>query len=293
MSDYIIATSSTSDLTRDYLDEHQIPFISYSYTIGETVYEDDCRESSRAAVYQRMRRGDTLKTSMINEYAYYEFFKGLLSRGKDVIYLDMSVKMSTSFANAAAAADKVRAEYPDQRFYVMDTRCISGGLGLLVQSMVERKEQGMGFDEVIAWGEAHKLKIAHRFTVDDLKWLRAGGRVSNISAILGTMLSIKPVLYVPDAGTLDAIEKARGRKSAIKSILDGIKRDFSQVDPAGHEVHLLHADCLQDAETLRDGIKAAFPQIGPITITSLGVVIGAHTGPGLLTAFYYCGGRQK
>ena len=151
----------------------------------------------------------------------------------------------------------------------------------------------MSFDDVIAWGEANKLKIAHRFTVDDLKWLRAGGRVSNISAILGTMLSIKPVLYVPDAGTLDAIEKARGRKSALKSILDGVKRDLTACGAQGHEVHILHADCLTDAEWLRDNLKAAFPDIGEITISNLGVVIGAHTGPGLLTAFYYCNGRQK
>ncbi|MBR0464726.1 MAG: DegV family protein [Clostridia bacterium] len=293
MSDYIIATSSTSDLTRDYLEAHQIPFISYTYTVGGKEMTDDCREASREAVYRGMRKGDILKTSMINEYAYETFFEDLLSRGKDVIFLDMSVKMSISYANSQRAAEKVRAAHPDRHFYVMDTRCISGGLGLLVQSMVERMEQGMSFDDVIAWGEANKLKIAHRFTVDDLKWLRAGGRVSNISAILGTMLSIKPVLYVPDAGTLDAIEKARGRKSALKSILDGVKRDLTACGAQGHEVHILHADCLTDAEWLRDNLKAAFPDIGEITISNLGVVIGAHTGPGLLTAFYYCNGRQK
>ena len=293
MSDYIIATSSTADLTREYLDEHAIPFLSYTYTVGDRVCEDDCRESSRAAVYRGMRAGDTLKTSMINEYTYYEFFTKLLGEGRDVIYLDMSVKMSTSYANSISAAEKARAEFPDRKLYVMDTRCISGGLGMLVQSMVDLKEKGQSFDEVIAWGEEHKLKIAHRFTVDDLKWLRAGGRVSNISAILGTMLSIKPVLYVPDAGTLDAIEKARGRKSALKSILDGVKRDMAQVDPTGRDVLILHADCLADAETVRDGLREAFPQLGEISISSLGVVIGAHTGPGLLAVFYYCAGRQK
>ena len=97
----------------------------------------------------------------------------------------------------------IRKEFPGRRLYIMDTRCISGGLGLLVKNMVSRKEQGMSFDEVIAWGEANKLKIAHRFTVDDLNYLKAGGRVSNSAALVGSLLSVKPVLYVPDGGTLD------------------------------------------------------------------------------------------
>ncbi len=292
MSDYIIATASTSDLPRTWLDDHQVPFISYGYTVGETLYQDDCREESRAAVYAGMRSGDLLKTSMINEFAYIEFFRGLLQTGKDVVFCDMSQKMSTSYTNSVNAAEKVRAEFPDQRFYLMDTRCISGGLGTLVYEMVRRKEQGASFDEVVAWGEANKLKIAHRFTVDDLKYLKAGGRVSNASALIGTMLSIKPVLYVPDEGTLEVVSKARGRKSSLKAIRDGILHDFEKIDPTGTEVHILHADCQKDAEFIRDEIKAAYPQVGNISITGLGVVIGAHCGPGLLAVFYLCDGRS-
>ena len=293
MADYIIATSSTSDLPRTWLEEHKIPFISYSYTVGDKLFEDDCREESRAAVYAGMRQGDRLKTSMITEYAYYDFFKGLLDTGKDVIFLDMSRKMSVSFVNANKAAEEIRREYPEQRLYVMDTLCISGGLGLLVEHMAERMEAGMSYDEVIAWGEAHKLKIAHRFTVDDLNYLKAGGRVSNAAALVGSVLNIKPVLYVPDRGTLDVAQKVRGRKAALKAILDGVLHDLSQVeDPTGLRIHILQADCRADAETVRDGILAAYPQVGEITITGLGVVIGAHCGPGLLTVFYLCNGRS-
>ena len=293
MADYIIATSSTSDLPFTWLNAHGIPFIPYTYTVGDKLFEDDCREESREAVYAGMRKGDRLKTSMINEFVYYDFFKSLLDTGKDLIFLDMSQKMSVSFVNANKAAEQIRAEYPDRKLYVMDTLCISGGLGLLVEHMVERMEAGMSFDEVVAWGEAHKLKIAHRFTVDDLNYLKAGGRVSNAAALVGSMLNIKPVLYVPDRGTLDVAKKVRGRKAALKAILDGVLHDLSQVeDPTGYKVHILQADCRADAELVRDGIKAAFPQIGEITITSLGVVIGAHCGPGLLTVFYLCNGRS-
>ncbi len=292
MSDYIIATSSTSDLPRTWLEEHKIPFIPYSYTVGDKLFEDDCREESRDAVYAGMRRGDRLKTSMINEFVYYDFFKGLMETGKDVIFLDMSQKMSVSFVNANKAAEEIRRDFPERRLYVMDTLCISGGLGLLVEHMVERMEAGAGFDEVVAWGEENKLKIAHRFTVDDLNYLKAGGRVSNAAALVGSMLNIKPVLYVPDRGTLDVARKVRGRKAALKAILDGVLHDLSQVDPAGLRIHILQADCRDDAEALRDGILAVYPQVGKITITGLGVVIGAHCGPGLLTIFYLCNGRS-
>ena len=292
MSDYIIATSSTSDLPRSYLEAHGLPFIPYSYTVGDTLCEDDCREESRQAVYEGMRRGDRLKTSMINEFVYYDFFKSLLDTGKDLIFLDMSQKMSVSFVNANKAAETIRAEYPDRRLYLMDTRCISGGLGLLVDRMVRMKESGKSFDEVVAWGEENKLKIAHRFTVDDLNYLKAGGRVSNAAALVGSMLNIKPVLYVPDAGTLDVAKKVRGRKAALGAILSGVMNDLSKMDATGTEFHILHAYCLADAQFVRDEIKKAYPQVGEITITSLGVVIGAHCGPGLLTIFYLCDGRQ-
>ena len=291
MKDYIIATSSTSDLPREWLDGHGVPFISYSFTVNGELRQDDCREESRAAMFRGMRNGDDLKTSMINEYAYYEFFKGLLDTGKDVLFLDMSEKMSVSFENANRAAEKVRAKYPDQRFYVMDTRCISGGLGMLVMDLVRRMEAGDSLNQVIAWGEAHRLKIAHRFTVDDLNYLKRGGRVSNASALVGSLLGIKPVLYVPDVGTLDVVKKARGRKAALNAIRDGVLSDLSQVETAGAEMLILHADCLKDAEWVRDQVRAAHPELGEIAVGSLGVVIGAHTGPGLLAVFYLCAKR--
>ena len=239
-----------------------------------------------------MRNGDRLKTSMINEYIYDEFFESLLAQGKDVIFLDMSQKMSVSYEKSKLGAKMALEKYPERKLYIMDTLCISGGLGLLVDSMVTLAEGGAGYDEVIAWGEANKLKIAHRFTVDDLNYLKAGGRVSNAAALVGGMLAIKPVLYVPDGGTLDVAKKVRGRKTAVNSILDSAKADLAEVDTNGLKVHILQADCRADPEYVRDELKKAYPDLGEITITSLGVVIGAHCGPGLLTVFYLCNSRR-
>ena len=291
MSEYIIATSSTSDLPRTWLDAHNVPFIAYTYTNGKEQFVDDCREESREDVYARMKAGERFTTSMINKYEYIDFFKSLLDTGKDVIFLDMSVKMSVSYENSRAAAEEVAAEYPDQKLLIMDTRCISGGLGLLVYHMTALKEAGKSFDEVVAWGEENKLKIAHRFTVDDLNYLKAGGRVSNSAALVGTLLNIKPVLYVPDEGTLDVVKKVRGRKAALKEILSGILNDLSKVDTNGLDMHILHAACKDDAQFIKDEVLKAHPDMGEITITALGVVIGAHCGPGLLTSFYICNGR--
>ena len=291
MSDFIIATSSTCDLPRTWLDEHNVPFISYSFTINDQPAVDDCREESRAQIYAGMRKGDILKTSQINEPAYEEFFRKLLSEGKDVLFLDMSEKMSVSFVNCRAAAEIIRTEFPDRQLYVMDTRCISGGLGMLVIHCVELMENGRSFDEVVSWAEENKLKIAHRFTVDDLNYLKRGGRVSNASALVGTMLSIKPVLYVPDGGTLEVVKKCIGRKKALHAILDGVLHDLSKTETAGRDMLILNADCLSEAEFIRDEVRKAYPDFGEIRISSLGVVIGAHCGPGLLTVFYFCNER--
>ena len=293
MSDYIIATSSTSDLPRSWLDEHHVPFIAYSFVKGTEIREDDCREESRQAMYEEMRRGARFKTSMISEEQYYTFFSNLLDTGKDLVFLDMSQKMSVSFANSVKAADRLKTEYPDKKVYVMDTRCISGGLGLLVEEMVKRKDQGFSLDEVIAWGEENKLKIAHRFTVDDLNYLKDGGRVSNTAALVGSLIGIKPVLYVPDVGTLEVVKKARGRKAALRSIINSILEDLEGFSLSNAGIRILQADCRDDAETVRAAILQAHPEADDIRISNLGVVIGAHCGPGLLTVFYLCNGRKQ
>ena len=284
MTDYIIATASTADLPAEYFKEHDIPYISYTYTVDNKPYVDDCREETRAATYTAMRKGAMAATSMINSYAYYEFFKKLMDTGKNVIFLDMTRQISHSFISAGEAADQIHKEYPNQRFYLMDTLCVSGGLGMLVYYMVKLREAGRSFDETIKWAEANKLKIIHWFTVDNLNYLKRGGRVSNAAALVGSLLSIKPVLYVSDEGKLVVASKVRSRKTALLYIIARMKEDFTE--PDGKEVFILHADCMRDAEFMRKKILEAFPTVSKVTIMSLGAVVGAHCGPGLLTIFY-------
>ncbi|MBR6106783.1 MAG: DegV family protein [Oscillospiraceae bacterium] len=290
MADYIIAAASTADLPDTYYAEHQVPVIRYTYSIGMNVYEDDCREESRAKAYLDMRRGTVYSTSMINAAAYADFFRSLMQTGKHVLFLDMSREMSSSYQASHEAAELVQAEYQEQRLVLMDTRCISGGLGLLVTECVRRMEEGSSFDDVIKWCEAHKLKIMHRFTVDDLNYLKRGGRVSNASAMIGSLLSIKPVLYVPDDGKLTVAQKVRGRKAAINALFEGVKRDIK--NPDGQTIVINHADCLDDANKLREMLLKEYPSLTGVNISNLGVIIGSHCGPGLLTVFYF-GDQRK
>ncbi|MBO7387567.1 MAG: DegV family protein [Lachnospiraceae bacterium] len=288
---YIVATASTADRTREYLEEHKIPFISYSYVIGDESYEDDCLDSTRDEVYKKMRNGQILTTSAINTYSYREFFEGLIKQGKDVVFLDMTWKISASYKFCDEAIAELKEEYPDRRIINVDTRCVSGGLGLLVEKVVELYEAGESMQTVLDWIEENKLKVAHRFTVDDLSWLKRGGRVSNASALIGTLLSIKPVLYVDNEGALVAISKARGRKKALSEIIAGVISDIK--NPDGMVIRINHADCLEDAEFVKEQILATYPSIKEISINNLGVVIGAHTGPGLLAVFYMTDERKK
>ncbi len=284
MVDYIISAASTADLPVEYFNEHNIPLISYTYIVDNEPFIDDCLEESRKMLFKRMKEGAITSTSMINTYAYHEFFKKLMDTGKDVIFLDMTKKISHSFYNAMEAAEQIQNEYPNQRFYLMDTNCVSGGLGLLLQNMVQLRDAGKKFDQVIAWGEANKLKIIHWFTVDDLNYLKRGGRVSNTAALVGTIFSIKPVLYVSNEGELVSGLKIHGRRKALLEIIERMKEDFTE--PDGKEVLINHADCLEDAEFMRQKVLETFPTISKISIMSLGGVVGSHCGPGLFTIFY-------
>lgn len=281
---YIIATASTADLTRDYLEAHKIPFISYSYVIGDDEYFDDCKEETRLDVYKKMREGAVLSTSAINMYTYREFFEGLIEQGKDVIFLDMSWCLSSSYRFCNEAIEDLKEDYPDREIINVDTCCVSGGLGMLVENVINLYENGASKEEVLDWIENNKLKIAHHFSVDDLNWLKKGGRVSNASALIGTLLSIKPILYVNDEGALVVSGKVRGRKLALNTIIESVKKEIT--NPDGMILRINHADCYEDAEYVKNKLLEAFPTIGEISITGLGVIIGAHCGPGLFTIFY-------
>lgn len=285
MSDYVIATVSTADIENTWMKEHAVPFISYTFVINEQIYQDDCKEETQAMVYHEMHEGNQPSTSQISEFAYEEFFRELLDTGKDVIFVDMSRAISNSINNAEEAMRQVKEEYPNQRFHFVDSYSITGGLAMIVKRMVKMHEEGKSFDEVVAWAEDVKQKVIHRFIVDDLQWLRRGGRLSNASAIVGTLLAIKPLLYVKEDGSLYAFDKVRGHKKAVHALIQSMHDDFDETTTP-EEVFIMQSDCLEDAEACKTMIQEEFPQCENISIHSLGPVIGAHVGPGLIGIVY-------
>lgn len=290
MKDFIIATASTCDIERDWLDSHGIPVISYTFTVDGKIYIDDCRAATRRAIYAAMREGKQPNTSQITTYNYYEFFKQLLSEGKPVVFVDMDKAISASYNNSIHAKEMIAEEMPDARLVIMDTRCITMGLAFLLKQMVALAEQGKTFDEVVAWGNANAVKISHRFMIDDLQWLRRGGRLSNASAIVGSLLSIKPLIYLDDAGALIAYDKVRGRKKAISQLLASTAKDLG--DGSGKDIIVGHSDDPEEGEKWRQLIEDTYPNANSITLMELGPTIACHVGPGFLSIVYLCEKRN-
>jgi DegV family protein with EDD domain len=279
MKDYVIATASTCDLDQTWLQEHNVPMISYTFEIDGSVNEDNCTDASKRLIFSAMRSGTFPNTSQITTYAYYEFFRSLAEDGKTVIFLDMDKAISSSYGNSLNALEQLKEEMPAADIRIIDTRCITIGLGLLVRRAVAMKEDGRDADEVTAWIEANKLKIAHRFMIDDLQWLRHGGRLSNASAIVGTLLAIKPLIYIPDDGSLVAYAKIHGRKKAMHQL---IQDTLKTAVPDSNEFVITHSDCPEDAEKFADMLKEQLPEGTPVSIYELGPVIGCHVGPGFI-----------
>ena len=285
MADYIISTTSTADLPKEYVQKNDVVVLPYSFIIGETEYLDDFGASMPIKTfYNKVRDGALPTTSMVNQNIYRDFFTPLLEQGKDVLFLEFSSGLSGSYQNAEAVIQELNAKYPN-KIYFCDTLCASLGQGLLVDYIVKMRRDGKSIEEAHTWAEEHKRNMIHWFTVDDLNHLRRGGRVSAVSAFLGTMLNIKPVLDVDDAGHLIPIEKVRGRKKALKMLVKMMKSDIE--NPDGQTVFISHGDAPEDAQYVEKKVREAFPTITDIMIHTIGPVIGAHSGPGTVALFYF------
>ena len=287
MKEFMIATASTADLPITYLKEHQIPFISYSYTLNDHIYLDDCSEESQRRLFNAMRLGIQPNTSQISEYAYEEFFRNLAKQGKDILFMDMARAVSKSIHNAEKAIQTVAQEFPNIQIQMVESYSITAGLALLVKHLVHLKETGSSYEECVQWAKDHALEYVHHFMVEDLKWLRKGGRLSNASAIVGSLLSIKPLIYLDQFGALISKRTVRGRKHCLKELLTWIEEDFTE-NTYQEELAIIHADCLEEAQKIREELLSLYPKLKPdlVIITSLGPTIASHVGPDFIGIAY-------
>ena len=285
MGEYVILTDSSADLTAELAAELGVEVIPLSFTMEDKTYFNypDNRDIDPADFYARLRGGAMATTAAVNVADYTEAMEPILKEGKDVLVLAFSSGLSATCHSAQIAAGELMEQYPDRKVYVVDTLCASLGQGLLVWYAANLKKQGKTMEEVRDWTEEHKLNLCHWFTVDDLHFLKRGGRISAATAVLGTMLSIKPVMHVDNEGHLIKVGTARGRNASLKALVDHMEQTV--LDLKDQAIFISHGDCLADAQKVADDVKARFG-VESIIINYVGPVIGAHSGPGTVALFF-------
>lgn len=287
MRDYVITVNSTVDLPKKWLEERNVPVVPLRYTIDGETYEDMGGLSSKE-FFQKLRDGKMAITSQVNPEEAKEALEAFVKEGKDVLHLAFSSGLSGTCNSMKIAAEELNEEYPEAKIIVIDTLCACLGEGLLLYKALQQKESGKTLEETAKWVEENKLHICHNVTVDDLNHLHRGGRVSKATAVIGTMVQIKPIIHVDNNGKLQVVGKERGRKKALNKIVD-----MSVEQAKGWEndiVMITHGDCIEDAEYVASVVRKKMG-VDNILINNIGTVIGSHTGPGVVAVF--CMGNER
>ena len=282
MANYQIITDSGCDLPQSLLDTLGVKSVPL-YVNFRGAEQPDSVDEGIKELYDGLRGGEKATTSAVNPDRWAAMIEPSLAEGKDAVVIVFSSGLSTTYQSAVIAGQELTEKYPDRKVYVVDSLCASLGQGLLVWYACRKRDEGMSAPELAKWLEENRRNLCHWFTVDDLMYLKRGGRVSAVTAVVGTMLSIKPVLHVDDEGHLINVSKARGRKASI----DALARKFSELDGGfdNSTVFISHGDCEEDAKYLAEKVKAEYG-VKEVVIGYVGAVIGSHAGPDVLALFF-------
>ena len=282
MRDYVILTDSGSDLDAGWAKQLGIRVLDLTVIKeGEEPLADSKMDIK--GFYSFLREKKTATTSAVNVETFEEVMEELIAEDKDILYLGFSSGLSSTYNAGRLAAEEMAEKYPDRKILAADTLCASLGQGLLVYLAAKKQQEGATIDEVKAWVEENKLHLCHWFTVDDLMFLKRGGRVSATTAVVGSMLSIKPVMHVDNEGHLIKVTTARGRRASIDALFGKMKE--TAIDPKSQVVFICHGDCIDDANYLAQKVKNELGVV-EVNIGYTGAVIGSHSGPGTLALFY-------
>ncbi len=286
---YYIFTDSTANLPKQFFEE-AFDVIPMEYVMDGKLYR-----SSNALTphefYEKMRGGSMPTTSLINTQTAVDYFTPVLEKGKDIFFVCFSSALSGSYKSILEAKEELSETFPDRKIYVLDSKCASGGEGLLVFYCLRKRREGASFDDLIAYAEDLKNHVHHDFTVDNLMHLYRGGRVSITSAIVGTAMKVKPLLIVDTEGRLIPISKVMGRKTSIKALVDKMEEKSKGYDNSPL-VYIEHCDCEEDAKILADKVRERFGYEN-IVIEPVGPIIGTHLGPDAITLFYLGIDKEK
>ena len=286
---YWIVTDSGIDMTKTWIDtQEKFRVVPLAYLLDGEVHVPDGSDESTRAFYDLMREGKMPSTSQVTPAQWGDALRPILEAGDDVLLIAFSGGLSGTAQAAMNTAEELREEFPGRTIEVVDSLCASAGEGLLVHYALKNRESGMSLTDNAQWVRDNVQNVIHWFTVNDLMHLCRGGRVSKTSAVIGTLVRIKPVMRVDENGKLAVKEKAAGRKRSISILADRIRRDI--VDPEGQIILISHGDCAEEAQALADMLKATLP-VEDVRLSYVGSVIGAHTGPGVIAVF--CMGKTR
>ena len=280
-AEYVLITDSACDILPEKLKEWNVELIRMPYLFTDDGKEMLEHDQPIKEFYREMREGRVAKTAGVNEDTFATFMKPFLEEGKDILHLSFSGGLSVTCENAKKAAAHLAEKYPERKIRVVDSLCASAGEGMLVYLAMQNREMGMDVDENADAIESDKLHICHWFTVDDLKYLKRGGRISAATALLGTALNVKPVLHVDNEGHLIKMYQVHGRKKSIRLMAEKLGEMILDDTP----VFISHGDCEEDAKLLAKILKEEYARDTDL-ITNIGSVIGAHSGPGTLAVFF-------
>lgn len=288
MSDYIIYTDSACDISPEIMKEWGVKCCSLTFHFEGEDREYSNDEMDAAQFYARMREGQIAKTSAVNVETFKAAFEPELQNGNDILYVGFSSGLSNTCNAGQIAANELMEQYPERKIVAVDTLAASAGFGMLLYLAVQQKNEGATLDETAQYLLDHRLNQCHWFTVDDLVYLKRGGRISSAVALIGTMLGIKPVMHVDNEGHLINVTQARSRKAALKALAN--KYTELAINPKAGPVFISHGDCMDDVERLKEMIHAAHG-VEVQLVADVGPVIGAHSGPGTMALFFQ--GRER
>lgn len=288
--DYFIYSDVSLDIDPQIAREQDIRFVPMEYMLGDEVFLCDSLEPEQKMhdYYEKLRRKVATKTSQITPVHYMEVFEPIVKEGGSLIYLALSSGLSDTYSSACLAVQNLKDEYGEVNIEVVDTLAGTGGMGLLAERAAENRQNGMTLRENADWLRKHALDVQHWFKVEDLMYLKRGGRVSAATAIMGTALNIKPILMIKRDGKLDTIDKKRGNRQAMKCLIERFESSYDA--SLGTTVYICCADCMEEAHKLEETLLAKHPEL-KIRVTMLSPIIGAHTGPDMLSLIHFGTGR--
>ena len=288
MNQYVLSCCSTVDLTPERMQERDLRYICFKYTVDGMECRDDMGVSmSSEELFRRMSGGAETKTSQVSAEEYREHFEGLLTQGLDVLHVTLSTGLTGTYNSACIARDMLAEKYPERKLYVVDSLGASSGYGLIMETLADMRDGGATIDELHGWVAENRLRMHHWFFSTDLSFYVRGGRISKASGAIGTVLNICPLLNMDNEGHLAPREKQRGKRRVIKRIVEMMEQHAENGTAYSGRCFICHSLCMEDAQTVAEMVESRFPQLnGKVEILPIGATIGSHTGPGTMALFF-------